>query len=69
MFRPLDYASMYSRIDTLLNKFELNDRKVENMSWGEDVFDVDFSHIPPILAAERKKSMDYLKDAFNIKDE
>ena len=50
---------MYSRIDTLLNKFELNDRKFENMSWGEDVFDIDFLHIPPILTAERKKSMDY----------
>lgn len=69
VFERIGSASMYSRIDTLLNKFELNDRKVENMSWGEDVFDVDFSHIPPILAAERKKSMDYLKDAFNIKDE
>lgn len=68
VFERIGSASMYSRIDTLLNKFELNDRKAENMSWGEDVFDVDFLHIPTILAAERKKSMDYLKDALNIKD-
>jgi len=69
VFKRIGSASMYSRIDTLLNKFELNDRKFENMSWGEDVFDIDFLHIPPILTAERKKSMDYLKDALNIKEE
>ncbi len=68
VFERIGSTSMYSRIDTLLNKFELNDRKAENMSWGEDAFDIDFSHIPTILAAERKKSMDYLMDALNIKD-
>ena len=68
VFERIGSASMYSRIDTLLNKFELNSRKVENMSGGEDVFRIDFSHIPQILDVERKKSLDYLKNALEIKD-
>lgn len=68
VFKRIGSASMYSRIDTLLNKFELNSRKVENISWGDDVFRIDFSHIPKILDDERKKSLDYLKNALKIKD-
>ena len=34
---------------------------------GEDYLDVDFLHISPIYG-RKKKSMDYLKDALNIKD-
>ncbi len=59
---------MYSRIETLLNKFNLNSREAENISWEEDVFKIDFSHVPEILEFERKKSLDYLKDALGIKD-
>lgn len=69
VFKRAGSTSMYSRIDTLLNKFELNDRKAENMPWEENVFEIDFSHVPPILEAERKKSIEYLKNALNIKDE
>lgn len=61
--------SMYSRIDTLLNKFELNTRKYENININEDIFKMDYSHITPILEIERKKSFDYLKDVLNILDE
>ena len=69
VFQRKGGTSMYSRIDTLLNKFKLNSRKVENISWDDDLFSVDFSHVPQILEAERKKSLDYLKDALEIKDE
>lgn len=60
--------SMYSRINTLLDKFDLNSRKVENIKTKEDVFNIDYSHVPPILEAERKKAFDYLKEALNIED-
>lgn len=69
VFERIGSTSMYSRIDTLLNKFKLNYRKAENMAWGEDVFNIDFSHIPSILSSERKKAIDYLNDALNVKDE
>ena len=68
IYERLGTDSMYSRIDTLLNKFELNSRKVENMSLGDDIFGIDFSHIPRILDVERKKSLEFLKNALEIKD-
>lgn len=61
--------SMNSRIDTLLTKFQLEDRKWENIKGKDNVFDVDFSHISQILEVERKKSLDYLRRALNIKGE
>ncbi len=60
--------SMFSRINTLLDKFELNSRKAENIKTNEDVLNIDYSHVPSILEAERNKSFDYLKEALNIKD-
>jgi len=59
---------MISRIDTLLNKFNLQGRKIGNMSLKKDLFKIDFSHVPNILEAERKKSLDYLKKALKIED-
>lgn len=60
--------SMFSRIDTLLNKFNLNSRKADNIKTNEEAFNIDYSHILPILEAERKKAFDYLKEALNVKD-
>lgn len=61
--------SMFSRIETLLNKFKLEHRKVDNIKNNRDVFDIDYSHVPAILEKERKKSFDYLRDALNITNE
>lgn len=52
-----------SRIDTLLSTFGLESRKFDPQVKIVDPFTVDFSHIPSILAAERKKAIDYLKSA------
>ncbi len=68
VFKRMGSTPMYSRIDTLLNKFKLNSRKAENISWQDDVFEIDYSHVPPILEAERKKSINYLKNALGIED-
>lgn len=59
--------SMSSRIDTLLTKFKLESRKAENISKVNDIFDVDYSHTSPILERERIKTINYLKEALNIK--
>ncbi len=60
-------TSMYSRIDTLLNKFDLSSRKMKNVSDGS-VFEVDFSHMQEKSNAERSKSFNYLKNALEIEE-
>lgn len=60
-------TSMYSRIETLLNKFNLHSRQA-NYIKDDEIFNIDFSHIPPILDEERKKALNYLKEALNVKD-
>lgn len=58
--------SMFSRINTLLEIFNLNSRKNGNLDINEDVFDIDYSNVSYILEIEHKKAMDYLKDALDI---
>ncbi len=60
-------TSMYSRIETLLDKFKLHSRQA-NYIKDDEIFNIDFSHIPPILDEERKKALNYLKEALNVKD-
>ena len=61
-------SSMFSRIETLLNKFNLNSRKAENIRTDEEAFNIDYSHVPPLLEAERNKAINYLRDALNVRD-
>ena len=60
--------SMNSRIDTLLSKFKLGSRKANNITDNNQIFEIDYSHVPPILEAERKKAYEYLKEALNVKE-
>lgn len=53
--------SMYSRIETLLDKFGLKDREINNFEG--DIFEMDFSGTFDILAQEYTESIDYLKSA------
>ncbi|MFZ4725603.1 MAG: polysaccharide pyruvyl transferase family protein, partial [Paludibacter sp.] len=57
---------MTSRIDTLLSKFKFESRKLQNIIQSNDYFKIDFTHIPEILAFERKKVLDYLNKALEI---
>ena len=59
--------SMNSRIETLLSKFSLESRSDNNVLSNSQIFDVDYSHTIPILKEEQKKSLDYLKNALNVK--
>ncbi len=57
--------NMNSRIETLLETMQLNERiygRVKN----ECLFDVDFHHIPKILESEKKRSIEYFKKALNL---
>ena len=60
--------SMVTRVETLLSKFKLESRKWQNMKNKNmnDLFEIDFSHVPSILEAERKKALDFLKTALDV---
>ncbi|MDK2897350.1 MAG: hypothetical protein PWP04_1470 [Candidatus Atribacteria bacterium] len=63
--------SIVSRIETLLSKFKLESRRWQSMKGKNmddlmnDLFEIDFSHVPSILEAERKKALGFLKMALN----
>ncbi len=58
--------SLSSRLDTLLSTFRLQSRKWYSLQSGNDLFTIDFSHVPAILEQERAKALDYLKDALGL---
>jgi hypothetical protein len=61
--RKSEFGSMYSRIDTLLEKFSLSNRKSVNIIEENEVFNIDFSHVESILKFEREKFLSYLSNA------
>lgn len=60
-------VKMSSRIDTLLSKFHLEDRRFNKVKTHGNIFNVNYSHIQDILDIERKKTMTYLNEALNGK--
>lgn len=60
--------SMYSRIDTLLDKFQLNNRKAENIRFDKEIFNIDYTNTARILELERNKALCYLAEALNVRD-
>lgn len=60
--------SMNSRIDTLLTKFNLIDRKWGSVKQSQDYFGADFSHTGPIFEYERLKAYNYLRSALDIEE-
>lgn len=56
---------MNSRIDTLLNTMQLNDRVYGRLN-DECLFEINFDHIPDILEGEKKRSIAYLRNALNL---
>ena len=66
MNREDNSISMNSRIETLLSKFNLNDRKFYN--WENVSLQHDYSHVQEILEKEKKASIDFLEEALEIKE-
>ncbi len=57
--------SMSSRLDTILKKFNLENRKLT--SYDKEVeFNIDFSNTDNILKEEREKAMNFLKNSLGI---
>lgn len=64
-YKRIGGKSMYSRIETLLNKCGLVNRENETVMTN-DIFSVDYSNVRNILENERKKSIKFLQDALGI---
>ncbi|WP_195467398.1 polysaccharide pyruvyl transferase family protein [Clostridium sp. D43t1_170807_H7] len=60
-------VSMNSRLETLLSKFNMNNRVDKNIVSDEQIFNVDFSKVDEIISIEKEKAINYLKNALNIK--
>lgn len=57
---------MNSRLNTLLNKFHLEDRKY-GAKCIENVMKIDYLHIPDILQREKKQVYEFLDNSMNAK--
>ena len=60
--------NMGSRIDTLISKFKLKNRRFNGKNITEDNINHDYKEAYKILEIERKKSENFLKRALDIKD-
>lgn len=56
------FASMYSRIETLLEKFEMKE-SIFKEKINEEIFKMDLSKIEKVLEVERKKANSFLEKA------
>ena len=66
-FLVFERTSMNSRLDTLLSKFKLEDRRYKGKITKKDL-KCDYTESYNILDKERIKSMNFLKKALDIKD-
>ena len=64
--RKSEYSDMSSRIDTLLSKFHLTDRRMDYIIKSNDIFKTDYKEGYEILENERKKVMDFLEKSINL---
>ncbi|MCF8009644.1 MAG: polysaccharide pyruvyl transferase family protein [Halanaerobiales bacterium] len=62
-------GNINSRIDTLLSKFNFEERHWSHISLNKNYFDIDYFHVDSILKQEREKSLIYLKKALGLKKE
>lgn len=66
--RDDNMKNMSSRLDTLLSKFKIENRKYNGKKITKENLEHDYSEAYKILENERKKSYDFLSDALSIKD-
>lgn len=64
--RQSSEPSMYSRIETILDNFNMRDR--ESKGFKGDVFSMDFSGTHEVIDIEYNKSVNYLKEALRIEE-
>lgn len=57
---------MTSRIDTILDKFDLKDRYEMNLKQINKIYNIDFNHTDEILENEKNKSFEFLKKSLSV---
>lgn len=60
-------VSMNSRLETLLSRFDMQSRLDKNIINEDEIFNIDFSNVDRIINVEQEKTINYLKNALNIK--
>jgi len=63
VYNRVGSQSMYSRIDTLLNKYKLHDRKNENINYNNSVFEIDYNKTDETMIKEKDIALNYLQNA------
>ena len=63
-----EIENMNSRIDTLIDKFKLKNRRYNGKNITEDNLNHDYTEAYKILEKERKKSDEFLRKALDIKE-
>ena len=58
--------NMNSRLDTLLEIFKLQERKVKSLEGKKDIYECDYSKSYEILKIKQNESLDFLKKSMNI---
>lgn len=61
------HISMNSRLETILDKFNFNDRWEYNVL-DENIFSVDFSKSKAIIDSEKQKALNFLSQALNLRN-
>ncbi len=69
IFERENSSDMYSRIDTLINKFKLKNRKYNGKNITKENLEHDYTEAYKILEKEREKSKKFLEKALDIKKE
>lgn len=67
--RISEHSTMISRIDSLLSLFNLENHMADSNWETKSIFDNDYAYVGNVLAAQRKKAIDYLADALDITKE
>lgn len=60
------FSNMSSRVETLLEKYNLQSRHFHNIIDREQIYDIDYTHVSKIIESERSKSIDYIKKVLNL---
>lgn len=60
-------TSMNSRLDTLLIKFNMENRLYDNLM-DEEIFNVNFTEVDEIIKHEKEKTVNYLKNALSLEE-
>lgn len=63
--REDSHVAMNSRIETLLSKFNLQNRRF-NEKLSENLFSIDYENSKKVIEEEKYKTMKFLKDALNV---